>query len=396
MNKGLKLILLAITFFILPFSVSAKEVTLNLFYGRECPHCEAEQEYLEELQKEYGDELIINKIEVWHNGENSNFLKEVKKALNSKSQGVPYTVVGMQDLLGYNESMKADIKEMIETAKENDEIDAVSYVKEGKEIPKKETKTKKAKNEVSVPILGKVDAKEVSLPLLAVVIGLVDGFNPCAMWVLLFLISMLISMKNKKRMWALGLTFLITSAFIYMLFMVAWLQIALNAFEQVTLRTLIAIVALIGGAINLRSYVKSRNNPDGCEVVSDNKRKRMLEKIKKFTKEKSFVLAMLGVITLAVSVNLVELACSAGLPLLFTSVLAMNDLTTFEYGMNIVIYILFFLLDDLIVFFVAMKTLEVTGISTKYSKYTHLIGGILMLIIGILLIVKPAWIMFNF
>ena len=393
MSTKLKLVLLAISFFILPFSVSAKEVTLNIFYGEECPHCEAEQEYLKKLQKEYGDDLKINKIEVWHNEENSEFLEKVKKALNDKEQGVPYTVVGMSSLLGYNDSLQSDIKDMIENAKKNNEIDAVSYVKDGKKLPKKE---KKVKKDVSVPILGKVNAKEVSLPLLAIVIGLVDGFNPGAMWVLLFLISMLISMKNKKRMWALGLTFLVTSAFIYMLFMVAWLGIAINAFQQVALRLLIALVALIGGFVNLKSYINSKNNPDGCEVVSDSKRKKILEKIKNFTKEKSFVLAMLGVVTLAISVNLVELACSAGLPLLFTSVLAMNDLTTFEYGMNIVIYILFFLLDDIIVFFVAMKTLEVTGISTKYSKYSHLIGGILMLLIGILLIVKPGWLMFNF
>ena len=122
----------------------------------------------------------------------------------------------------------------------------------------------------------------------------------------------------------------------------------------------------------------------------------MFAKIKKFTHEKSFILAIFGVITLAVSVNLVELACSAGLPLLFTSVLAMNDLNTLEYGFNIFLYILFFLLDDIIVFVIAMKTLEVTGISTKYSKYSHLIGGLIMLLIGLLLIVKPEWIMFNF
>ena len=394
MNTKLKIFLLAAIIFILPFQVSAKEVTLNLFYGRECPHCEAEQEYLEELQKEYGDELKINKIEVWHNKENSKFLEKVKETLKNDERGVPYTVVGMQDLVGYNESMNSEIKGMIEKAKKNNEVDAVSYIKDGKDLPKKEKK--KIKNKVTVPILGEVNVKKVSLPLLATVIGLVDGFNPCAMWVLLFLISMLISMKNKKRMWALGLTFLITSALIYSLFMVAWLSIAINAFQQVVLRTIIAIVALIGGYINLRSYFKNKNNPDGCEVVSDNKRKKILEKIKKFTKEKSFILAMLGVITLAVSVNLVELACSAGLPLLFTSILAMNDLSTLEYAFNIFIYILFFLLDDLIVFAIAMKTLEVTGISTKYSKYSHLIGGILMVIIGLLLILKPSWIMFNF
>ena len=393
MNIKLKILLIISVFFLLPFTVSAKEVTLTLFYGKECPHCEAEQKYLEKLEKKYKDNLKIKKIEVWHNKENSQFLVKVKKALGDDNNYVPYTVINNVGITGYNENTETKIEKLINKAIKNGSIDAVSYIKKGKEIPKEKPKQD---SKLTVPILGKINAKEVSLPLLAIIIGLVDGFNPCAMWVLLFLISMLISMKNKKRMWALGLTFLITSALIYLLFMIAWLGIAISAFQQTILRTLIAIVALIAGIINLNSYIKTKNDPDGCTVVSKNKRQKTFDKIRKFTKEKNFILAMLGVITLAISVNFVELACSAGLPLLFTSILAMNDLNTFQYGFNLFLYILFFLLDDIIVFAVAMKTLEVTGISTKYSKYSHLIGGIIMTLIGVLLILKPEWIMFNF
>ncbi|MBR3363048.1 MAG: hypothetical protein IKG40_03885 [Bacilli bacterium] len=393
MKLKLKILLIISIFFLLPFTVSAKEVTLNLFYGKECPHCEAEQKYLKTLEKKYKGNLKINKIEVWHNEENSELLTKVKNALGDDNNYVPYTVIGTTGITGYNENTENKIEKLITKALKNGSVNAVSYIKEGKEIPKEKTKQD---SKFTVPILGKINAKEVSLPILAVVIGLVDGFNPCAMWVLLFLISMLISMKNKKRMWALGLTFLITSAIIYLLFMVAWLSIAINAFQQSILRTIIAAVALIAGIINLNSYIKTKNDPDGCTVVPKNKRQKIFDKIKKFTKEKSFLLAMLGVITLAISVNIVELACSAGLPLLFTSILAMNDLNTFQYGFNLFLYILFFLLDDIIIFAIAMKTLEVTGISTKYSKYSHLIGGIIMTLIGILLVLKPEWIMFNF
>ncbi len=394
MNNKIKIILLVFALFFLPLSVSAKEVTLNLFYGKECPHCEAEQEYLESLKKEYGDNLVIKRFEVWHNPDNSTLLEKVRSTLKNEDSGVPYTVIGTTGLTGYNENTKSQIKKLVDQNLKDPEVDAVSYVKEGKKIP---TANNANKDEIiTVPILGEVNAQNVSLPLLAIVMGLVDGFNPCAMWVLLFLISMLIGMKDKKRMWTLGLTFLVASALIYLLFMIAWLQIAVTALQQVLLRTLIAVVAIIGGLVNFRSYLKQRNTPTGCTVVKDDKRKKMFARIQKFTHEKSFILAILGVITLAISVNLVELACSAGLPLLFTSVLAMNDLNTFQYSFNILLYILFFLLDDIIVFVIAMKTLEVTGISTKYSKYSHLIGGIIMLLIGLLLIVKPEWIMFNF
>ena len=148
---------------------------------------------------------------------------------------------------------------------------------------------------------------------------------------------------------------------------------------------------------NLKGFIKSIVKKDaGCEVVDNSKRKKIISKIKKYTSEKSFILAMLGVMLLAISVNAIELACSAGLPVLFTNVLALNDVNFIEKCIYIFIYIFFFLIDDIIVFFVAMFTLNIKAISTKYTKYSHLIGGIIMLIIGILMIFKPEWLMFNF
>ena len=114
------------------------------------------------------------------------------------------------------------------------------------------------------------------------------------------------------------------------------------------------------------------------------------------TTEKSFILALIGIMALAFSINLIELACSAGLPVLFTQILAINNLSIFEYGLYIFLYLLFFIIDDLVIFIIAMITLKITGISNKYTKYSHLIGGIIMLIIGILMAFKTDWLMFNF
>ena len=118
--------------------------------------------------------------------------------------------------------------------------------------------------------------------------------------------------------------------------------------------------------------------------------------MKQIDNKKTFYLAILGVMGLAVSVNLIELACSSGLPLIFTQILAINNLNSLQYLLYILIYIIFFLIDDIVIFAIAMKTLKLTGISTKYNKLSHLIGGILMLLIGILMIFKPEWLMFNF
>ena len=204
---------------------------------------------------------------------------------------------------------------------------------------------------------------------------------------------MLIGINNRKRMWILGLSFLITSAAVYMAIMLSWLNIVVKMTTVIWIRNIIALIAVIGGIFNLRSFYKSHDG--GCNVVDDKKRKKIFSKIRKFTSEKNLFLALIGVIGLAISVNFVELACSAGLPLIFTQLLAINGISGMNGFMYTLLYIVFFLFDDMIIFFIAMITLKVTGISTKYSKYSHLIGGILMIIVGLLLLFKPEWLMFS-
>ena len=403
MKKIIKLCSLFIIILLFPLVVNAKDnkVTLYLFHGDGCPHCAAEIEYLNSIEKKY-DNLEIVKYEVWYNEDNSKFLQEVYEAYGVTRNGVPTTVIGNTIMQGYGTSTGSKIERAIQYYLENDYTDQIARIKEGtfnkEDLENGFAEEEKKSDEemtIEVPALGKVNLKRVSLTSAAVVIGLVDGFNPCAMWILLFLISVLIGMKNKKRMWALGLTFLVTSALVYMLIMLSWIQIAVKITTVIWVRNIIAIIALIGAIVNIRSYIRSRKD-SGCEVVDDKKRKNIFSKIRKFTSEKSFILAILGVIGLAVSVNLVELACSAGLPLVFTELLALNNVSDSMKFFYTIIYIVFFLLDDLIVFFIAMFTMKITGISTKYNKYSHLIGGIIMLLIGVLLIFKPEWLMFQF
>lgn len=223
--------------------------------------------------------------------------------------------------------------------------------------------------------------------------GALDGFNPCAMWILLFLISILITMKEKKKRLILGSTFIMTSTIMYFLFMVAWLNFALFVGATSWIKMLVAFVAITGGIINLKNSLFKKNN--GCSIVSDKKRVKMFDKIKKFTSQKSFILSILGIIVLAVSVNVIELLCSAGLPVIYTQILALNNVSTLQYYLYIMLYMIFFMFDDMLIFIIAMSTLKLTGISTKYSKISHIVGGILMIIIGLLLLFNPGLLMFN-
>ena len=397
MKKNISLLLIVLLITLLPIFGQAKgnNVKLYLFHGDGCPHCREEIKFLKTLEKQYTN-LEIIKYEVWYNDDNALLLSKIEKAYDLETSGVPTTIIGDNIYQGYTDQIGEQIEDNIKYCSKNTCIDQITNIKNGSfDKPVKKEKTKKGRNlNISVPFFGKVNLKKVSIGASAVIIGLVDGFNPCAMWILLFLISTLIGMKNRKRMWALGLTFLVTSALMYMLIMLSWISIAVKITTIIWIRNLIAVIALIGAFINLKGFFK--NTDSGCEVVDAKKRKTIFAKIRKFTSEKSFILALLGVMGLAVSVNLVELACSAGLPLVFTEILALNDVSSSMKLVYTFLYILFFLLDDLIVFFIAMITMKVTGLSTKYNKYSHLIGGIIMLIIGILLILKPEWLMFNF
>lgn len=424
MKKILKFLIVFAVFLLLPVSAKADEKVINihLFYGNGCPHCAAEEEFLSDYLKDRTD-VKLYKYEIWYDSHNQELLSKVQKEMGTTNKnGVPFTVIGKKTIVGYADGVTDEqIKDAINYYLNNDYRDYVGEITgkvkktevkeditkdESKTEDKKENKMEKADDtkdsdqtdeNVTVPVLGKINAKKVSLPILAVVLGFVDGFNPCAMWILIFLITMLFNMKDRKKMWILGLTFILTSGIVYLMFMLAWLNLATFISKIAFIRLLIAVIALVVGLINVYKYIDSLKKKDeGCDVVDKKDRKKIMEKIISITHEKKFIIALLGIMVLAASVNIIELMCSIGIPLLFTQILAMNNLSTFSYMIYMFIYIFFFLIDDIVIFVISMVTLKVTGLSTKYTKYSHLIGGIIMLIIGLLLIIKPELLMFNF
>lgn len=395
--KRFKLLVVLILFiFLIPVSASAKEkVNVHLFYSDDCPHCKKEIILLDRLEKE--NKIVVYKYELSNSTLYKELVGKVRKAFDIDNSYIPLTVIGTNHYVGYNDNTAIKIENAVEYYSNKTYQDIVNEIINDQFDPINDEFIIDEIEEtlIKIPYLGLVNPHDISLPIIAIVIGLVDGFNPCAMWVLLFLISTLIGMKNKKRMWILGLTFIITSAFIYLLFMASWLKVAVTITSVTWMKMLIGLIAITGGVVNLRGYLKKRKEEDGCTVVDDKKRNKIIDKIKRVTTEKSLVFALIGIIALAISVNIIELACSAGLPLLFTQILAMNNLNSIQYVIYMLIYILFFLIDDIIIFAIAMITFELTGVSTKYSKYSHLIGGIIMLIIGILLIFNPSLLSFN-
>jgi hypothetical protein len=180
---------------------------------------------------------------------------------------------------------------------------------------------------------------------------------------------------------------------VYFLFMAAWLNFLLFIGAVVWVRAGVGLVALAGGFYYLREYFQ---NPDAvCKVTAPQARRRVFDSLRKLASESRFWLALAGILALAFAVNLVELLCSAGIPAVYTQVLALSKIPTWQYYAYLGLYVLVFMLDDLFVFVVAMKTLQVTGATTRYVRFSHLAGGIVLLAIGALLLLRPDLLMFG-
>ncbi|HOZ36595.1 MAG TPA: hypothetical protein PLR18_02075 [bacterium] len=378
------------------------KINIYFFWQSDCPHCAAEKPFLENLV-EKNSSLELHSFDISARRENLDLLIEIGKKLNINIQGVPFTLVGENYFIGWydQETTGASLQQAADLAIIGYSRDVVQEIQNGKTSFNSDsdnsspTKNMSAPSprQINLPILGAIEIQDLSLPALTILMGALDGFNPCAMWALLFLISLLLNMKDRRRMWILGTIFIITSALVYFLFMSAWLNLILFLGFVLWVRIIIGLVALLGGSYNLKEFFTNKDS--GCKITNNQKRQRVFDKIKAITQARSFWLALGGMIALAFAVNLVELICSAGLPAVYTQILTLSDLVTWQYYFYLALYILVFMLDDLFVFFVAMITLQMTGITTKYTRLSKLIGGLLMLSIGLLLIFKPEWLMFG-
>ncbi len=392
---------------------ASSAVNAYLFYGDGCPHCAAEKQFLNQMKRQFLNEekspdkrFSLYEFEIYHNRDNALLMQKVAETLKVDAGGVPFLIIGDKSFIGFGLGITdREIENRIDECLQNNCPDLVTKIVGVKvdenvldqPIETEQTETRRATSSqmekmMNLPLLGEVNISSFSLPVLAIVMGVLDGFNPCAMWVLLFLISLLLGIQNKKRMWILGSAFIIASASVYFIFMSAWLNLILFIGFVIWVRILIGLLAIAGGAYSIKECIF--NKESGCKITGGEKRHIVFEKLKLAINQRSFVLALGGIVALAFMVNLVELVCSAGLPAVFTQVLAMNNLATWQYYFYILLYIFFFMLDDLLVFFAAMITFEMTGVTTKYARYSRFVGGTIMLFIGAALLFKPEWIMF--
>jgi hypothetical protein len=379
-----------------PAAAGAGDVNVSLFWSPTRPHCAKAKDFLEGLAARE-PAIKLRALELGTAERNDRAFVALSERYKIEPPAVPLIIIGDEPFVGFDTEATtgAELRRGIEACRRASCPDVVGSVLARNDAGK-QTAGGSLKpvlpSTVWLPIFGEIETRSLSLPTLTIVLGLVDGFNPCAMWVLIFLIGLLIGMKDPVRMWSYGVVFLVTSAAVYLAFMTAWLNVLLLLGSLTVIRAAIGLFALAAGGYYLWQFW---SNPDAaCPVTSPGERQQVMTRLREAVAERSFLVAVAGIVVLAALVNLIELFCSAGIPAVYTQVLALSDLSAPAYVGYLLLYITVFLIDDIIVFVAAMLTLRAAGLAATYSRFSHLVGGVVLGGIGLMLLFRPQWLAF--
>jgi hypothetical protein len=246
--------------------------------------------------------------------------------------------------------------------------------------------TPSASPTIVVPLLGEIDPTRYSLLALTAVMGLADGFNPCARWVLIYLISLIAGLQDSTKIWWLVGTFVLASGILYFFLMTAWLNMFLVAGYVRPLTEFVALAAIGFGASQLYELAWNRGVVE-CEVGDIEQRQRTMRRIRDVVAAPVGLASLALVVGLAFAINAVEFICSAALPAIYTHVLAMTDLSTSAYYAYIALYVVFFMLDDLIIFGLAAFAIQ-RVLNSRYAAISRAAGGMTLMGLGAWMLVR--------
>jgi hypothetical protein len=242
---------------------------------------------------------------------------------------------------------------------------------------------------IDVPWLGPLSATRVGLPLFSFAIGFIDGVNPCAMWALLYVLTLLATLGDRRKMFVLGGTFVAVGGMLYFLFIAAWLELFLLLGISRPLQVLLGGAAVLVGTVHVKDFIApGRGVSLGIPAVA---KPRLYRTARRILTAENLPGAIVAVGVLSALVNLAELVCTAGLPAVYTQVVAARDLTRFEYYGNLAIYVAAYVLDDSIVLGVAVVTLSRKRLQERAGRWLKLLSGAVLSGLGLVLLFRPQW-----
>jgi thiol-disulfide isomerase/thioredoxin len=372
-------------------------VRLYYFFSPTCPHCQAAAPYIDELKARW-PWLEVQKYSVKDNRANARFYYETALSLGTKALSVPGFVFCRQVLIGYDsaETTGAEIARAIEACHQQ-RLDAGILAMSATpapgvdpaDAPRTQVIEDRAGTTVNLPFIGMVDVKSFSLPVLTVVLAGMDAFNPCAFFVLLFLLSLLVHAKSRTRMAIVGGTFVLFSGLVYFVFMAAWLNVFLIAGELRVITVIAGLLALTVAALNIKDFFWFKEGPSLS--IPESAKPGLFKRMRGIVATGNLGPMLVSTVLLAVVANSYELLCTAGFPMVYTRVLTLAGLETWQYYAWLAVYNVIYVIPLLAIVIVFVKTMGARKLSESEGRILKLVSGFMMLGFGLMLLAAPQW-----
>ena len=350
--------------------------TLLFFWATGCHHCAEAESFVDDLEKSHAD-LRVERIEVRQDAAGRRRFLETMTRLGVKGAGVPTFVVGDEYTIGYapgeTEEEVAAMLRRAHSARARQPTSAPAPAAEQKLV---------------LRWIGGLDIRAISLPVLTIVIGLVDGVNPCAMWILIVLLGILLHVGTRRRMVLYATTFILMSGLVYFGFMTAWAMLFdLVGLSSVATRVLGGVL-LVMGLANMKELIWFRK---GVSLVIPRRAKPGLyRRMRGVATAAGLPAGLAGVTVLAFVVNLVELGCTLGLPAAYTRLLSVRELSpAIRYG-YIALYNVAYVIPLLAIAFGFIGLRRRITMSENAAKVLKLVSGLMLTASGLLFVAAPS------
>jgi hypothetical protein len=355
-------------------------IHLYFFWSLTCPHCRRAHPFVASLTKDY-PWLELHSLEISADMGNALRYLEMARALDRDARSIPAFLACGNMVVGYDNEAGVGryLRNLIETCHQR--LITVAETETHGILNVEEHDT------VQIPLFGTLDASSLSLPVLTLVLAGLDAFNPCAFFVLLFLLSLLVHARDRRRMALIGGIFVFFSGFIYFIFMAAWLNVFLLLGELQAITWIAGLVAVSMGVINVKDYFRPQAGPSLS--ISDQAKPNLFRRMRGLLAGQRLFPLVIGAITLAIAANSYELLCTAGFPMVYTRALTLNELPTAGYYFYLALYNVVYVVPLLIILTLFTLTLGSRKLQEHEGRTLKLLSGTMMLGLGLVLLAYP-------
>ena len=363
-------------------------VEITLYWGLTCAKCEEEREWLAGLAERYP--IVLTEHEVWENAANRERFIAAAEDLGFEASAVPVTVIERRAWIGFTGSIADDIESAIGLAAAGEPIPAGVYGTAGAGTCSEEDLLCEPGDtgaSITVPFVGEVSLSGRSLLVSTVIIGFVDGVNPCSLWVISVLLTIVVRTASRRRVVAIGSTFLVVTAAMYALYM-AGIYSALTVVGFLgVIQVVVAIAAGIFGVVSIKDYFAFKQGISF--TISDSAKPGIYRRMREAAGHHKLVPALAATVALGVAVSLLETPCTAGFPVLWAGLLQANGVGLAEAAGLFLAYMIPFLLDEMIVFGIAVATMRATKLQEKHGELLKLFAGVTMVVLAAVMAFDP-------